>query len=52
MFNNYNPYYNYMQPQIPRVDTPFTQPPTQQPVQPMYKQNIRWKCELFSIIRW
>lgn len=40
MFNNYNPYYNYMQPQIPRVDTPFTQPPTQQPVQPMYKQNI------------
>lgn len=40
MFNNYNPYYNYMQPQIPRVDTPFTQSPTQQPVQPMYKQNI------------
>ena len=40
MFNSYNPYYNYMQPQIPRVDTPFTQPPTQQPVQPMYKQNI------------
>ena len=40
MFNNYNPYYNYMQPQIPRVDTPFTQPPAQQPAQPMYKQNI------------
>ena len=39
--NNYNPYYNYMQPQIPRVDMPFNQqPPTQQPVQSMYKQNI------------
>lgn len=41
MFNNYNPYYNYMQPQIPRVDNQFMQqPPAQQPVQPMYKQNI------------
>ena len=41
MFNNYNPYYNYMQPQIPRVDQPFTQqPPTQQPIQPMYKPNV------------
>lgn len=41
MFNNYSPYYNYMQPQIPRVDQPFTQqPPTQQPIQPMYKPNV------------
>lgn len=40
MFNNYNPYYNYMQPQIPRVDQPFTQPQVQPSVQPMYKQNM------------
>lgn len=40
MFNNYNPYYNYMQPQIPRVDNQFAQqPPAQQNIPPMYKQN-------------
>lgn len=40
MFNNYNPYYNYMQPQIPRVDPQFVQPQTQPNVPPIYKQNI------------
>ena len=39
MFNNgYNPYFNYMQPQIPRMDQQFTQPQSQ-PLQ-QFKQPI------------
>lgn len=39
MFGNYNPYYNYMQPQIPRVEPQFTQP-QQPPQQAMFKQPV------------
>lgn len=35
MFNSYNPYYNYMQPQIPKVDPRFMQ---SQQMQPSYGQ--------------
>lgn len=37
MFNNYNPYYNYMQPQIPRVDPRYYQN-MQNQQQPIYNQ--------------
>lgn len=35
MFNNYNPYYNYMQPQIPRVD-------------PRYYQNMQNQQQMYN----
>ena len=39
MFGTYNPYYNYVQPQMPRMDQQFTNQQQSQPAQNMYRQQ-------------
>jgi len=40
MFGNYNPYYNYMQSQIPRMDPQFSSQQSVQNNPSMYKQSL------------